>query len=163
MQADFTPPRRALGIAQFMPQTAARQGLADPWDPLKAIAEAALFLANLRARFGNLGLAAAAYNAGAERVAAWLGGGTSLPHETQLYVLNTTGRREDWALLPSSVSGSVSGAYDTALSRFDCLNAGIKDLPRDAGSPANNGKFSSPRTSPERSTSSMRPMRRAQD
>lgn len=121
-------PAGALGIAQFMPQTAARRGLADPWDPLKAIAEAARLLAELKARFGNLGLAAAAYNAGAERVAAWLRGGTELARETQLYVLDITGRRVDeWALLPSS----ASGAYDTALSGFDCVNAGGRDLPRE--------------------------------
>lgn len=119
-----TSPAGALGIAQFMPQTAARRGLADPRDPLKAIAEAARLLADLKARFGNLGLAAAAYNAGAERVAAWLRGGTDLARETQLYVLDITGRRvADWALLPSS----ASGAYDAALSGFDCLNAGVND------------------------------------
>ena len=122
----------ALGIAQFMPQTAARRGLSDPWDPLKAIAEAAHLLADLKARFGNLGLAAAAYNAGAERVAGWLRGGPGLARETQLYVLDITGRRvEDWALLPSS----ASGVYDTALSAFDCLSAGDKDLPKTAVRP----------------------------
>jgi hypothetical protein len=119
----------ALGIAQFMPQTAAGRGLADPWDPIKAIAEAARLLAELKARFGNLGLAAAAYNAGAERVAAWLRGGSELARETQLYVLDITGRRvDDWAQLPRS----APGAYDNALSGFDCLNAGVKDLPREA-------------------------------
>lgn len=122
-------PAGALGIAQFMPQTAVRRGLADPRDPLKAIAEAAHLLADLRAHFGNLGLAAAAYNAGTERVAAWLHGVTELARETQLYVLDITGRRvDDWALLPSS----ASGAYDATLSGFDCLNAGDKDLSKDA-------------------------------
>ena len=122
-------PAGALGIAQFMPQTAARRGLADPWDPIKAIAEAAHLLAELKAQFGNLGLAAAAYNAGAERVAGWLRGGPGLARETQLYVLDITGRRvEDWALLPSF----ASGVYDTALSGFDCLSAGDKDLPKTA-------------------------------
>jgi hypothetical protein len=130
-QRSATSPAGALGIAQFMPQTAARRGLTDPWDPLKAIAEAARLLAELRARFGNLGLAAAAYNAGAVRVAAWLRGGAQLARETQLYVRDITGRSvDDWALLPSS----TSGAYDTALSGFDCMNAGGKDLPRGARS-----------------------------
>lgn len=125
-------PAGALGIAQFMPQTAVRRGLADPRDPLKAIAEAAHLLADLRAHFGNLGLAAAAYNAGAERVAAWLHGETELARETQLYVLDITGRRvDDWARLPSS----ASGAYDTALSGFDCLKAGGEGLPREARGP----------------------------
>lgn len=122
-----TSPAGAIGIAQFIPPTAAERGLADPRDPLKAIAEAARFLAELRARFGNLGLAAAAYNAGAERVAAWLRKGPQLAQETRLYVLDITGRRvEDWALLPSS----ASGAYDSALSGFDCLNAGVNEAAR---------------------------------
>jgi hypothetical protein len=122
-----TSPAGAIGIAQFIPPTAAERGLADPRDPLKAIAEAARFLAELRARFGNLGLAAAAYNAGAERIAAWLRGGPALAQETRLYVFDITARRvEDWALLPSS----ASGAYDTALAGFDCLNAGVNDAAR---------------------------------
>jgi hypothetical protein len=124
-------PAGALGIAQFLPTTAVQRGLVDPWDPFKAIAEAARLLADLKARFGNLGLAAAAYNAGAERVSAWLRGGAALARETQLFVLDTTGRRvEDWALLPSS----AAGAYD-ALSGFDCLGAGGKDSPKNARKP----------------------------
>ena len=125
-------PAGAVGIAQFMPKTAVRRGLIDPWDPLKAIAEAARLLTDSKARFGNLGLAAAAYNAGAERVSAWLRGGAALARETQLFVLDTTGRRvEDWALLPSS----AAGAYDAALSGFDCLGAGGKDSPKNARRP----------------------------
>lgn len=122
-------PAGALGIAQFMPETAARRGLADPWDPLKAIAEAARLLAELKARFGNLGLAAAAYNAGAERVTAWLRGGAELARETRLYVLDITGRRVDEWAVPQSAE---SGTYDTALSGFDCVNAGGKEVPREA-------------------------------
>ncbi|HUF86538.1 MAG TPA: lytic transglycosylase domain-containing protein [Thermohalobaculum sp.] len=63
-------PKGALGVAQFMPATAARRGLADPFDPDLAIPAAAAYLAELRAEFGNLGLAAAAYNSGESRVAA---------------------------------------------------------------------------------------------
>ncbi|HVH78728.1 MAG TPA: transglycosylase SLT domain-containing protein [Stellaceae bacterium] len=126
-------PAGALGIAQFMPQTAARRGLANPWDPLQAITEAARLLADLKARFGNLGLAAAAYNAGAERVAAWLRGAGALAPETQVYVLDITGRRaNDWALLP----GSASGTYDSSLSGFDCLGAQDSNLPKSASRPA---------------------------
>src|SRR5437763_6342861 len=64
----------AEGIAQFMPSTAASRGLADPFDPEQAIPKAARFLAELRQRFGNVGIAAAAYNAGEARVANWLHG-----------------------------------------------------------------------------------------
>ncbi len=66
-----------------MPATAAERGLADPNDPEAAIPKAAELLANLKQRFGNLGLAAAAYNAGATRVANWLAGGGELPPETR--------------------------------------------------------------------------------
>jgi transglycosylase-like protein with SLT domain len=82
----------AEGVAQFMPQTAAERGLADPTDPEQAIGKAAHFLAELTARYGNLGLAAAAYNAGQGRVAKWLQGQAELPAETQLYVAAVTGR-----------------------------------------------------------------------
>src|SRR5687767_15365267 len=54
---------RAQGIAQFMPRTAAERGLLDPFDPVQALPKSAEFLSELRAEFGNLGLAAAAYNA----------------------------------------------------------------------------------------------------
>ena len=50
----------AQGAAQFMPGTAAERGLADPFDPEQAIPKSADLLDDLRRRFGNLGLAAAA-------------------------------------------------------------------------------------------------------
>jgi transglycosylase-like protein with SLT domain len=87
----------AEGVAQFMPQTAAERGLADPMNPEQAIAQAARFLAELADRLGNLGLAAAAYNAGQGRVAKWLQGQSELPAETRQYVFAVTGRQpEDW-------------------------------------------------------------------
>jgi soluble lytic murein transglycosylase-like protein len=55
-----------------MPKTADEHGLANPFDPEEAIPKSAELLADLKQRFGNLGLAAAAYNAGAARVANWL-------------------------------------------------------------------------------------------
>ena len=56
-------PAGALGIAQFMPRTAVAVGLTNPFDPLKALPASARLLGGLFQRFGNLGLAAAAYNA----------------------------------------------------------------------------------------------------
>jgi len=88
----------AQGVAQFMPGTAAERRLADPFDPEQAIPKSAELLSDLRARFGNLGLAAAAYNAGPARVEAWLAGTGSLPGETRNYVSAITGRSaDDWA------------------------------------------------------------------
>jgi hypothetical protein len=89
---------RAQGIAQFMPATAADRGVGDPFDPVQALPQAAAFLGQLRDRFGNLGLAAAAYNAGPGRVRGWLDGTRTMPEETRAYVRATTGRSvEEWA------------------------------------------------------------------
>jgi len=88
----------AQGVAQFMPGTAAERQLADPFDPEQAIPKSAELLAELRDRFGNLGLAAAAYNAGPSRVEAWLAGKGTLPGETRSYVSIITGRTaDDWS------------------------------------------------------------------
>jgi hypothetical protein len=88
----------AQGVAQFMPGTAAERGLADPYDPEQAIPKSAELLSELRSRFGNLGLAAAAYNGGPARVEAWLAGRGGLPGETRGYVSIITGRTaDDWA------------------------------------------------------------------
>jgi hypothetical protein len=88
-------PKGAEGIAQFMPATADFRGLADPFDPIAALHKAASYLADLRKQFGNLGLAAAGYNAGPGRVSAWLAGQGGLPGETRNYVAVTTGRSAD--------------------------------------------------------------------
>ncbi len=88
----------AQGVAQFMPGTAQERGLADPFDPEQAIAASASLLADLRRQFGNLGLAAAAYNGGPARVQGFLAGRSGLPLETQNYVFQITSRTaEDWA------------------------------------------------------------------
>jgi hypothetical protein len=91
-------PAGAQGVAQFMPGTARERGLNDPFDPEQAIPKAAELIAELSKQFGNLGLAAAAYNGGPARVSAWLAGRGQLPFETSHYVLSITGRSaEDWA------------------------------------------------------------------
>ncbi|MEM8539424.1 MAG: lytic transglycosylase domain-containing protein [Pseudomonadota bacterium] len=88
-------PAGAQGIAQFMPATAKSEGLRDPFDPKQAIPASALLLSKLRLKFGNLGLAAAAYNAGEGRVDSWLRKGGVLPIETENYVLDITGEPAD--------------------------------------------------------------------
>ena len=55
-----------------MPGTARWRGLADPFAPEVALQESARWLHELWSEFGNLGLAAAAYNAGPARVTQWL-------------------------------------------------------------------------------------------
>jgi hypothetical protein len=90
--------QRAQGIAQFMPGTASERGLFDPFNPIAALPKSAEFLEELHVQFGNLGLAAAAYNAGPKRVRDWLAGHGGLPTETRNYVISITGRSaDDWA------------------------------------------------------------------
>ncbi|MGE0750465.1 MAG: transglycosylase SLT domain-containing protein [Variibacter sp.] len=87
----------AQGVAQFMPKVAAEFGLSNPFDPGEALPRSAKFLSNLYQQFGNLGLAAAAYNAGARRVQDWLAKRGSLPKETRDYVVAITGHpAERW-------------------------------------------------------------------
>jgi len=112
-------PAGAQGIAQFMPGTAAERGLADPFDPEQAIPKSAELLAHLVQRFGNLGLAAAAYNAGPARVAAWLGGRGGLPAETRDYVQIITSRSvEDWV---ENHVGNTDGEGAAAPAQQTCL------------------------------------------
>jgi hypothetical protein len=126
-QSDAVGPRtrsgRAQGIAQFMPGTADERGLLDPFNPIQALPKAAEFLSELRGQFGNLGLAAAAYNAGPRRVRDWLSGSGSMPAETRNYVLAITGRSvDDWAKATNS---------DIAKSSMDCgaMVALLKERP----------------------------------
>jgi hypothetical protein len=89
---------RAQGIAQFMPGTASERGLLDPFNPVQALPKSAEFLGELRSQFGNLGLAAAAYNAGPRRVQEWLAGTGPMPEQTRNYVYAITGTTVDaWA------------------------------------------------------------------
>jgi hypothetical protein len=124
-RAAAVSPAGAEGIAQFMPGTARERGLADPFDPERAIPKAAGLLADLRRQFGNLGVAAAAYNAGPARVLSWLHGQGGLPAETRAYVRYVTGRDvEEWtgsgtsapatgvAAEPSEVQSCVALAAD---------------------------------------------------
>ena len=90
-------PAGAQGVAQFMPAVAAERGLSNPFDPLAALPQSAAFLKEHVEYFGNLGLAAAAYNGGARRVTDWLARRGRLPDETRNYVKSITGHDpEKW-------------------------------------------------------------------
>ena len=87
----------AQGIAQFMPRTAVQFGLINPFEPIHALNVAGKFVRDLNKQFGNLGLAAAAYNAGPRRVSDWLAKKGEMPGETRNYVVRVTGRPiEEW-------------------------------------------------------------------
>jgi hypothetical protein len=98
-ESGFNPrvvsPAGAQGIAQFMPETAKEYGLVNPFDPIHALNAAGKFLNRLVAQFGNLGLAAAAYNAGPGRVSAYIAKRRGLPEETRNYVVRITGKTAD--------------------------------------------------------------------
>ncbi|HUQ38207.1 MAG TPA: transglycosylase SLT domain-containing protein [Aestuariivirga sp.] len=89
--AQAVSPAGAEGIAQFMPGTAKLRGLKNSFDHREALAAAAEYLAFLTGKFGNLGLAAAAYNFGEDGTSAWLQNRRTLPAETEDYVLAITG------------------------------------------------------------------------
>lgn len=106
-------PKGAQGIAQFMPGTASDRGLDDPFEPKLAIMHSASLLADLEKEFGNFGLAAAAYNAGEERVRGWLAGNGGLPGETRAYVIFVTGRAaEEWKLPETELPDSLKTSGD---------------------------------------------------
>lgn len=96
-------PVGAQGVAQFMPGTAKLVGLQDPFDIEQAIPASAAHLAELKSNLGNLGLAAAAYNAGQGRVGRWIAAGGFLPLETEDYVLDITGQPADNFLVRETV------------------------------------------------------------
>jgi hypothetical protein len=136
-ESDFKPAAvsraGAQGIAQFMPRVATWLGLADPLAPITALHASGSYLARLLAQFGNIGLAAAAYNAGPRRVQDWISGRGGLPAETRHYVQRITGRPvERWAQTevdaevertPNSIcaglpDGEVRFAFETTKSVF---------------------------------------------
>jgi hypothetical protein len=111
--------QRARGIAQFMPGTAAERGLLDPLDPIAALPKSAEFLRDLRGEFGNLGLAAAAYNAGPRRVREWLAGTGGMPAQTRDYVSSITGRTvEDWRGAKDGVAPAASAPCPEMVARL---------------------------------------------
>ncbi len=113
-QADAVGPmtrsgEHAQGIAQFMPGTASERGLLNPFNPVQALPKSAEFLSELRNQFGNLGLAAAAYNAGPRRVQEWLAGTGPMPEQTRNYVYAITGTSVDaWAKAGATGTGPPS-------------------------------------------------------
>ncbi len=94
--ANAYSPAGAVGIAQFLPSTAAGLGV-NPYDPISALAGAARYMASYAKQYnGNYAMALAAYNAGSGTVqyAVAVGGANwmnFLPSETQQYIRNIMG------------------------------------------------------------------------
>jgi len=105
-ESQFDPlalsPAGAEGIAQFMPGTGRLRKLQNAFDPAEALARSAEYLRFLTDKFGNLGLAAAAYNGGERRIENYVAnGGGGLPLETRNYVVIITGQPvTQWLAVP---------------------------------------------------------------
>jgi len=99
-ESSFNPyavsPVGAVGIAQFLPSTAAGLGI-NPYDPIQALSGAARHMADLnRSYAGNYAKALAAYNAGSGTVnyAVQQGGANWMnfvPYETRQYIYKIMG------------------------------------------------------------------------
>jgi hypothetical protein len=117
----------AQGIAQFMPRTAVQFGLINPFEPIHALNVSGKFLRDLNAQFGNLGLAAAAYNAGPRRVSDWLAKRGELPGETRNYVVRITGRPvEEWVGAKNDVEMLLMPAKAPCVQVAEAVEAQVK-------------------------------------
>lgn len=94
----LTSPRRAQGLMQFIPTTASRFGLADPYEPNASIHAAARYVKHLGRLFNwRLESVLAAYNAGEGTVLAYLEGRTI---RAQGKLINPAGRRRSGGVPP---------------------------------------------------------------
>lgn len=94
----LTSPKNAQGLMQFMPATAARFGLADPYEPTASIHAAARYVKFLSGLFnGRLDSILAAYNSGEGTVLAFLQG-KSIRVNGRL--INASGSRTDGGVPP---------------------------------------------------------------
>lgn len=96
-ESGFNPkaksPAGAIGIAQYMPDTAKSQGF-DPTDPNASLNAAATYMAELHGKYGNWTDALIAYNAGEGTANRFVQSGQDwsiLPGETQRYLQDILG------------------------------------------------------------------------
>ncbi|MFC0388014.1 lytic transglycosylase domain-containing protein [Muricoccus vinaceus] len=121
----ITSPVGAMGLMQVMPRTydtlRARHALGpDPYEPRDNILAGAAYIREMYDRFGAPGFAAA-YNAGPDRVEAYLAGAKILPDETINYVASVAPR------LGPEVA--MSGSFTTVAEAPAAYAAGAEDDP----------------------------------
>lgn len=112
----------AIGISQFMPDTAKRYGLDNPNDPVQSIFAQAHYMSDLQKKFGGrTDLALAGYNAGENRKSLQAGLIPNIP-ETIGYVKRITALNEKW-------SGSTGGNTDKSINmNVGTVNVKTEDM-----------------------------------
>lgn len=110
----------ALGIMQLMPATAAELGV-DPLDRDANIIGGARYLARMMARFQNVPLALAAYNAGPNAVLRW--GGIPPYAETRSYVASIL-----WRWRGGSATSSSKAIVPASVARVDPMLIEVPSL-----------------------------------
>lgn len=154
----------AMGLMQIMPATwasltAQYQLGADPFDIRANLLAGAAYLRAMLDRYGDTGIALAAYNAGPRRIDGWRAGTQSLPAETLAYVTRIApaigipsiaspardaDRARDWhnaalfAPRPDAVPGRSIASSDTQVFRSEVPRSPTSAV---RGSPASNPIF----------------------
>ena len=131
----------AIGIAQFMPQTAAGMGI-DPTDPNQAIPAAGAYLKQLHDQFGSWKAALAAYNWGEGNLTRY--GIGAIPPETQKYVDAILGKAASGVEEPKGPGAAIQRAKDMLkLQQQGAVSRGTTDLANKLTSVANSDKVAS--------------------
>ena len=130
LNPDAVSPRGAVGIAQIMPDTARDPGygvrpVSDPRDPEEALRFGAEYMRAMLDKYGDYGLALAAYNAGPGAVDK--AGGIPPFKETQNYVATILGGR----MQPDVPGGLSMGAPASTLPSEDLMLGRTEDEARD--------------------------------
>lgn len=131
-------PVGAAGVAQFMPGTAKLRALSDVYNPALAIDHSAHYLSELTRTFGNIGLAAVAYNGGERRAAEFIAQTGGLATETINYVEIITGQSaEDWREarlqnLAQNLAQNLVEKLDLRLSKTKPFMAACLDLAKNS-------------------------------
>lgn len=107
-ESGFNPravsPAGAKGVAQFMPDTAARFGLTDPFDPVASMDAWGDYMSGMMGMFnGRYDLALAGYNSGENRA--------------EYANAAREGRPINWSVLPPKVQAETRPYVETIMSR----------------------------------------------
>ena len=135
----ITSPAGAMGLMQVMPQTydllQQRYQLgSDPYEPRNNIMAGAAYIREMYDRYGAPGFLAA-YNAGPDRLDAYLTDGTPLPDETVSYVASIAPRLGYSASIPPGADrnrayagGGVIGSNTDVSARAEMILRSVRSL-----------------------------------